>query len=106
MVTTRLDKSQRRPKFPFVAERTAPDLPDVPSPKRVARQVTPEATALARKIVGHLLAVRDGLTTERTVGPLAVLERITVENKTRFYHLTDEARNALQDGLELPWGAR
>ncbi len=106
MVTTRLDKSQRRPKFPFAGERVEPSLPDAPAPRRLAPVTTPEARALAEKITSHLLAVRDGLTTDRTFMKVVVLDRVTVENGTRFYHLSDEARNALIDGLGLPWGPR
>lgn len=104
MVATKLDKSQRRPTFPFGTERVAPSVPEASAPARAARPVTPEAIALAKEIASHLVAVRDQMTTQRTIGSMVVLERVTVENRITFYHLTDEARDALRDGMALPWG--
>ncbi len=104
---TRLDKSRRqRPTFPFPDKRLTPDasISAPAAPPRSPAPATPAALDLAQTVRGHLLNVRRGVTVGRVFGSVVVLEKITTDHGTTFYHLTDEARGVLRDGLALPWG--
>ena len=92
MVVSRLDKTERVGPTP---------LP--PAPKRHSPR---DDEAIAMEIQSILLDIRLGVATSArlTEDGLKVLERISADGKTRFFHLTDEARTALRSGFCLPWG--
>ena len=92
MVVARLDKT----------ERTGP-TPLPPAPKRRSPR---DDEDIAREIQTILLDIRLGVADWRkaTEDGLSVLERVSADGKTKFYHLTDAARTALRSGLCLPWG--
>ncbi len=106
---TPLNKSQRqRPNFPFSVERAPPDhevVANTPIPVTRVLLGTPQMRREAARIKAHLWRVRNGETVERHLDGLMVIKSITTEDSVTFYHLTDEARHALQDGYGLPWGA-
>lgn len=82
------DKSDRKP-------------PTFPAPRRTApSRITPHALAIRE----FLRSLRSTGTRDRSVDGVVVVSDITVDSGTTFFHLTDEARAALRDGLSLPWG--